>query len=181
MDGRQQVGVAYLGREHASLWSGTAASWVDLNPNGATTSEAWDVRGGQQVGRALVTGLGWHASVWSGSASSWLDLHAFLPAGFVESQARAIWSYGGFVYVGGSGVNSLTGRTEALLWKRPGPPPCGADFDDDSVVDFFDYDAFVVCFEGGQCPPGKTADFDGDGSADFFDYDAFVVAFEAGC
>ncbi|MEK6703970.1 MAG: hypothetical protein AABZ53_17060 [Planctomycetota bacterium] len=58
---------------------------------------------------------------------------------------------------------------------------CAADFDGDGTVDFFDYDAFVNCFEGLFCPPGKTADFDGDGSSDFFDYDAFVVAFEAGC
>ncbi|MEK6701194.1 MAG: hypothetical protein AABZ53_02950 [Planctomycetota bacterium] len=58
---------------------------------------------------------------------------------------------------------------------------CPADFDGDTTVDFFDYDAFVACFEGQSCPPGKTADFDGDGSADFFDYDAFVVAFETPC
>ncbi len=59
--------------------------------------------------------------------------------------------------------------------------PCPADFDGDGTVDFFDYDAFVTCFEGGACPPGKTADFDGDGTVDFFDYDAFVVAFETPC
>ncbi|MEK6701673.1 MAG: hypothetical protein AABZ53_05380 [Planctomycetota bacterium] len=61
------------------------------------------------------------------------------------------------------------------------PPSCPADFDGDGTADFFDYDAFVICFEGGACPPGKTADFDGDGTVDFFDYDAFVIAFEAGC
>ncbi len=60
-------------------------------------------------------------------------------------------------------------------------PPCPADFNDDGAVDFFDYDAFVVCFEGGACPPGKSADFDNDTAIDFFDYDAFVVAFELGC
>ncbi|MEK6703848.1 MAG: immunoglobulin domain-containing protein [Planctomycetota bacterium] len=58
---------------------------------------------------------------------------------------------------------------------------CLADFDGDGTVDFFDYDAFVNCFEGLACPPGKTADFDGDGAVDFFDYDAFVLAFEEGC
>lgn len=58
---------------------------------------------------------------------------------------------------------------------------CAADFDCDGTVDFFDYDAFVMCFEGDACPPGKTADFDGDDSVDFFDYDAFVVAFETAC
>ncbi|MEK6701668.1 MAG: hypothetical protein AABZ53_05355 [Planctomycetota bacterium] len=58
---------------------------------------------------------------------------------------------------------------------------CAADFDCDGTVDFFDYDAFVMCFEGLACPPDKTADFDQDGSVDFFDYDAFVVAFETPC
>ncbi|MEK6700965.1 MAG: immunoglobulin domain-containing protein [Planctomycetota bacterium] len=58
---------------------------------------------------------------------------------------------------------------------------CAADFDSDGTLDFFDYDAFVICFEGGACPSDKTADFDADGTVDFFDYDAFVVAFEAGC
>ncbi|MEK6701905.1 MAG: hypothetical protein AABZ53_06555 [Planctomycetota bacterium] len=58
---------------------------------------------------------------------------------------------------------------------------CPADFNRDGAVDFFDYDDFVVCFEGGSCPQGTTADFDSDGSIDFFDYDAFVMAFEQGC
>ncbi|MEK6700871.1 MAG: hypothetical protein AABZ53_01285 [Planctomycetota bacterium] len=58
---------------------------------------------------------------------------------------------------------------------------CPADFDGDGTPDFFDYDAFVVCFEGGACPTGQSADFDGDGTVDFFDYDAFVQAFELGC
>ena len=61
-------------------------------------------------------------------------------------------------------------------------PGCPADFDGDGFVDFFDFDAFVACFEdANSCPPGKTADFDGDGFVDFFDFDSFVAAFEAGC
>jgi agmatine/peptidylarginine deiminase len=58
---------------------------------------------------------------------------------------------------------------------------CGADFNGDGVLDFFDYDAFVACFEGEGCPAGSTADANGDGFVDFFDYDAFVAAYEAGC
>ncbi len=76
------------------------------------------------------------------------------------------------------GIYTVTGG----YWAGSGSGnACPADFDGDGTVDFFDYDAFVVCFEGGTCPPGKTSDFDGDGSSDFFDYDAFVVAFETGC
>ena len=62
-----------------------------------------------------------------------------------------------------------------------GEPPCAADFNDDCFVDFFDLDAFIECFEGGECPPGRSADFNGDGFTDFFDFDAFVDVFETGC
>jgi hypothetical protein len=58
---------------------------------------------------------------------------------------------------------------------------CPADFNQDGFGDFFDYDAFVACFEAGRCPEGTTPDFNADGFVDFFDYDAFVEAFEAGC
>ncbi len=68
-----------------------------------------------------------------------------------------------------------------IVFDGLGAPDCPADFDGDGALDFFDYDAFVVCYEGGFCPPGKTGDFDGDGGVDFFDYDAYVAAFEAGC
>ncbi len=58
---------------------------------------------------------------------------------------------------------------------------CAPDFNGDGFLDFFDADAFVECFEGGACPPGKTADFNGDGFVDFFDFDDFMIAFDAGC
>ncbi len=58
---------------------------------------------------------------------------------------------------------------------------CTADFNGDGFVDFFDYDDFVSCFEGGRCPPGRTADVNGDAFVDFFDYDDFVQVFEVGC
>lgn len=58
---------------------------------------------------------------------------------------------------------------------------CAADFDCYGAVDFFDYDAFVVSFERGDCGRAGSADFNGDGSSDFFDYDDFVMAFETGC
>jgi hypothetical protein len=60
-------------------------------------------------------------------------------------------------------------------------PACGADFNGDDFLDFFDYADFVLCFETSDCPPGATADFNGDGFVDFFDYGDFVTQFEAGC
>jgi hypothetical protein len=57
---------------------------------------------------------------------------------------------------------------------------CAADFNGDGFLDFFDYDTFVTCYEGGTCG-GGSADFNRDGFVDFFDYDGFVGAFEMGC
>ena len=58
---------------------------------------------------------------------------------------------------------------------------CPVDFNRDGFVDFFDYDDYVNCFEGGSCPCDQTADYNRDGFADFFDYDQFVTDFESGC
>ncbi len=76
------------------------------------------------------------------------------------------------------GLTLWSGSMNDLEREDPG---CQADFNGDGFVDFFDFDAFVSCFEGGSCPPGKNADFNGDGFVDFFDYDDFIAAFEAGC
>ena len=60
-------------------------------------------------------------------------------------------------------------------------PGCRADFNDDGFVDFFDFNDFVTCFEGGSCPAGKSADYNNDGFADFFDFNDFITDFETGC
>ncbi len=87
VDGGQQVGTAYFGNDsRASLWSGTAGSWVDLDPAGASYSGGRDVDGGHQVGYAGVGGVE-RASLWSGSAGSWVDLH---PTGASGSRANAV-------------------------------------------------------------------------------------------
>jgi hypothetical protein len=70
---------------------------------------------------------------------------------------------------------------DGIMIDHLGIRGCGGDFNADGFLDFFDYDAFVSCFEGSECPPGQTADFNGDGFADFFDYDDYVSAFESGC
>ena len=77
----------------------------------------------------------------------------------------------------------LAGDSVYLLdgWTARGDLRCRSDFNNDGFVDFFDYDAFVGCFESGVCPAGRTADVNDDGFVDFFDYDAYVGAFEAGC
>jgi hypothetical protein len=88
VSGNQQVGYVTYASDpgsHASLWSGTAASWVDLHPAGAGSSYANAVSGGQQVGSAEMGQS--HAGLWNGSAASWVDLH---PAGAWFSDANGV-------------------------------------------------------------------------------------------
>jgi hypothetical protein len=82
MRGAQQAGYAIFGNHHAAVWSGTAASFVDLNPAGASFSEARATDGTHQGGNYWVGSLA-HAALWSGSAASLVDLH---PAGAFESE-----------------------------------------------------------------------------------------------
>ena len=86
--GGQQVGAC---GGHALLWTGSAASCVDLTPFAGWTAEAWATNGSQQVGTGGPLGTyEAHALVWSGSAGSCIDLNAFLPPGFIGSVARGI-------------------------------------------------------------------------------------------
>ena len=126
------------GAEHAGLWSGSAASWIDLNPAGSTDSEAYAVDQGQQVGRSIIGGVN-TASLLGGSAGSWVDLSAFLPAGFSYSSARSVWHDAGTTYIVGYGFNDTTLRNEALMWVSTVPEPSS------SVVLMVMLLAFAIC------------------------------------
>ncbi len=95
------------------------------------------------------------------------------PNGPSASSSVAHWTAGG----GGGGSYSVALTGACFV----GPSFCPADFNHDHAVDFFDFDDFIVCFEGGACPTGQTADFNHDSAIDFFDFDDFVVAFETPC
>ncbi len=56
-------------------------------------------------------------------------------------------------------------------------PDCLADFNADTVLDFFDYLDFIEIFAAG----GPEADFNNDSVIDLFDYLDFVAAFAQGC
>ncbi|MDO8587337.1 MAG: hypothetical protein Q7T82_09880 [Armatimonadota bacterium] len=136
--GGQQVGCAYVdgfpvSSPHASLWSGTAASWVDLHPSpGFGSSGAWGVSGGQQVGYFDGPPFWYlHAALWSGTAASWIDLN---PAWSYGSSACGV---GGGQQVGGVGLGNHredgNNVSHASLWSgsaasfvdldQGGPPP----------------------------------------------------------
>ena len=159
----------------ASLWSGTAASWVDLSPEGSSDSIAFAISGGQQVGYAFVNST-YRASLWSGTAASWVDLSAFRPPGFTTTFAQSISSDGVNISVAGYGFNTITNRDEALLWTRP---ICAGDFNRSggttplSVQDIIDF--LNAWFTG-----DARADFNGNGLSvqDIFD---FLGAWFAGC
>lgn len=87
-------------------------------------------------------------------------------------------------YLSESGELMMTVETQAgssMVGLRVTAPGCSTDFNNDGFTDFFDYDAFVTCFEGGACPDGRSSDFNNDDFDDFFDYADFVASFESGC
>lgn len=156
----QQVGVLRLpvpkpggdSVDVASLWKGSAASWVNLNPAGAISSEAFGVLNGMQVGYAR-TVTGRRASLWRGTAASWVDLHAFLPPEFSTSTASDIASDGENLTISGFGFNTVNNRTEALIWRAP--DPAGCDTLDPAPLDTsVEYEKIQAIFTGG---PGQAA------------------------
>jgi len=106
------------------LWTGSAASWVDLHPAGSTGSEALGTCGTYQVGWAQFNNQ-LHAGVWNGSSDSWDDLSFTLPGSWDLSVAEGVWSDGSTLYITGSGHTS-DGLDVALLWSRPIPTPGAA-------------------------------------------------------
>jgi hypothetical protein len=109
----QQVGYVRMPGtflEHASVWSGSAASWVDLHPLGATQSRASSVSNGLQFGWACCFdppspgSVVHHAMMWSGTADSWSDLS---PAGM-------------FGEVNGSAAGQQVGTSNSATWTHAG-------------------------------------------------------------
>ncbi len=104
----QQVGDAVVeGHGRASLWTGTAASWVHLAP-GTFSSGAFGGACGQQVGEYYSNMR--TARIWSTEPSSGVDLH---PAGTAESSAHAT---DGTQQVGRASFGILGNAQHASLW-----------------------------------------------------------------
>lgn len=86
---------------------------------------------------------------------------------------------GGYDCVLSAECGATTSRTAVLEADLGG---CSRiDFNADGLLDLADLEAYVRCFDRGDCPPGREPDVNCDGFADFFDYVEFVVALEAGC
>jgi hypothetical protein len=102
--------------EHAALWHGSAASVVDLHPNGigCRRSYANDTDGRRQVGYGYfptrTNTAPYRALLWSGTAASAVVLH---PPGYTHSFAEGV---GGDEQVGYA-FDARGGGTRALLWR----------------------------------------------------------------
>ncbi|MCY2958927.1 MAG: hypothetical protein NTY35_02090 [Planctomycetota bacterium] len=105
-DGAQQVGATAANRP--ALWSGTAASFVDLTPTDwVYPAYVTGVDGGIQCGNLLHI-LSSYAGYWTGSAASWTYLTA---CPFVNSTSVLAVHAGQLV-----GSGQVGGRQHAFLW-----------------------------------------------------------------
>lgn len=77
----------------------------------------------------------------------------------------------------GPGGPFLQGTVARVFITADPAGSCPADFNGDTVVDFFDYLDFVAEFAAS----GPNADFNADTVVDFFDYLDFVAEFAGGC
>ncbi len=137
------------------------------------------------------SGSGFHSQLSFGSGSTTATVgngaaydgrHGAVPAGTYYLAVTAYDATFGATFWAVDTGSTHTGTISVDIYTNTGAiAGCPADFNGDTAVDFFDYEDFVICFEGGACPPGKTADFNNDTAVDFFDYDDFVVAFETPC
>lgn len=119
--GSQQVGFLE-GGFRAALWQGSAASFANLHPAGATVSKLHATNGSIQVGFATIDGKD-RAGIWSGSAGSFTPL-----ASADNSPSRAFGVYGS-TQVGRAVID---GKWVAVKWTgTPGsmvnlnPPDSG--------------------------------------------------------
>ena len=86
VDATGQVGAARMATAvRASLWRGSAASWIDLTPSGSAQAYCSSTWGGTHAGWFAVGGGREHAALWT--AGGMIDLN---PAGSVDSQAQGI-------------------------------------------------------------------------------------------
>ena len=124
ISGTQQAGHTIdAGATHAALWSGTAASYINLHPSMAFDSSALSTSGRHQVGWVMYAPGVTSAVFWSGTAESVFNPQSVLPSDYDYSEARSIFESGGSIYVAGHAHNLTLGRPEAILWTLVVPEP----------------------------------------------------------
>ncbi len=101
--------------DHALIWSGTAASFVDVNPTGAASSDIYAVSATTQVGDAVLA-TGQTAGYWNGSASSFTALPT---GGLSQTEAHGVADTVNGPVIVGFDSNTL----QALLWTKTATTP----------------------------------------------------------
>jgi hypothetical protein len=125
-NGMQQGG--WVG-SHAAMWSGSTATFVDLNPAGYTDSRvtgmtlAFQAGDGWLGGPANSPGAVRHALLWQGSAASVIDLNQFLPPDIQGASINGVDSTGIIV-----GSMITAGGQEIGLYFKPDPTGALASF-----------------------------------------------------
>lgn len=92
---------------HAALWSGTAQSYVDLNPTNIASSTLYGIYANDYVGD-IFTNNNHHAALWHGGIDNWVDLNPDVAIG-----STALCAYGS--QQGGEAI--ILGRPHAALWS----------------------------------------------------------------
>jgi hypothetical protein len=95
---------------HAGYWSGSAASFVDLDPTGAYQSFAKATNGTQQGGSIAASAFNDRATLWSGTPGSAVNLHP--ASGYIRSFVNAMTG----TMQGGYAEVSL-GTSHAMIWS----------------------------------------------------------------
>jgi hypothetical protein len=124
LDANQQVGVLWTRKatNEAALWSGSAASYVTLAPQGYTRSRAERCSHGFQIGwmGKEPRGMLLRAVLWAGSADQFLDLQQFLPEPYNASWTRDLHVEGNRLRIIGTAQKVLNdGRYEMDDGKVP--------------------------------------------------------------
>ncbi len=182
VDGARQFGSYYAsGSTHAVMWTGSAASHVDLHPAGYASSSISGAGDGQAVGVA-----GSHAGLWVNSAAAFIDLN---PPGVTSSGAVA--AHQG-MQAGSTpdGAALWTGAPES--WFNLGaflPPGFTASVAEDFEIDAdgtvtvvgYGFNAQTARYEAlmwrAVAAPDCPGDLDGDADVDLADLSALLTHF----
>lgn len=122
-DGQQVGWRNRAGMSRPTLWTDAPDTALDLMPPEADGAQLQDCVRGLQVGQVTARGVA-GAAIWASSPDRCFDLHRFVPPEFLSSSARAIAvENDGAITIVGSGYNSSTQRTEALMWRTTMSPP----------------------------------------------------------
>lgn len=176
MNVTQQGGVASTGTGHAALWSGTAESFVDLNPPGAIDSSIGAMSSTQQGGWARFDPNGnvyTHAGIWSGTPDSFEDLQPAGPEYSHSAISAMTETQQGGQYFGTAapyGHAALwSGTADSMVDLRPG------DFFSSAITGMADVFQVGYINIGGDFPDQRAALWTGT-SDSFLDLQAVFTA-----